>query len=503
MKTIVVLERDESYFGQIKQAATTADPDAQVVRHNDVQEFFGWLKQVITSSKEGGKKPNIVLFIVEMDILTDKLNVQLLGKMQQTLVSAGLTDPESPAGFILTTFKSTFQEFRKHIHPAVLNIVHKPFEKMTFLEFIKIALKGRSKIQTDMYQHDSDVVLELVKEIPLVAVSEIGFRTIARRSIETGKIAKYYSNHFGDDKDQAPFVFAYCHSVEEKGPEEFHCSFRFFGTPLEQLRKIRINIQQAKQKDSKSLASAPEAELNKQKNVLVITVDPESFNETKAKIEDRFDNVQIHHASNLEDYEAGDAPTGLEVNAVFVHEEIHKAHELELLKKYVSDNCKPQAGLKFYALSEVGIDDYDKLERYVEYADYFTTPLDRFYFSRKMKQHHPDWRVKGNEELLRDVVSVDDVIKTGLPVTVKKIAETSLSLMYNREMPPATLRTFMLPSVDEGTVEEITAMCHYSEKLEKELFQNDFVFVGVTDAQQKFIRKWMLQKYTASKNQGG
>ncbi|MBC86818.1 MAG: hypothetical protein CL677_06520 [Bdellovibrionaceae bacterium] len=499
MKHIIVLERDDLYFDQIKTQFKELG-EYEVVRHIDVQELFGWLKQVIASSKEGGKKPNIGLFVIEEDLLTEKLNVALLAKMRDLLVQGGLTDPEQPAGFILTSYSTSLDKISAHIHETVFNIIHKPFDKMTLKEFLNVALAGRAPIATEMYQHDGEVVLEIIKLIPLRAVSEIGFRTQASRPIESGNKARYISEHFGS-KETPGSIFAYCTNTEKQEDEKFEGSFSFFGAGQEDLRKVRINIQKANNKESEPILNEDEKRIDLDKKVIILTANPELFEDTKSKIEDRFEQIEFLHAKtideSLEEEDSGIA--GFPVEAVFVHKEIHKNNDFENIKEYIDKRCDPKSHIKYFAIDEEPLSNYQSMKRYQDYADFFTLPLDRFYFDRKLKQHCPNWKIKNKEVLTRDIMSVEDSIKSAIEVPVNKISEIGLTLMYHRELPVTTLRTFIIPSVDGTSEEEVTAMCHYSEKIEKDVFKNDFIFVGVTDHQQKFIRKWMVAKYANAK----
>lgn len=97
-----------------------------------------------------------------------------------------------------------------------------------------------------------------------------------------------------------------------------------------------------------------------------------------------------------------------------------------------------------------------------------------------------------------------EIIRVANPVEVAELSEASLIINYYRQIAIGAFRQFVLAKTGETFI-EYRATCNFSceHPSEKDMFQNHFIFFGVTDAHLKSIRLWILENYVQTKQQEG
>lgn len=216
-------------------------------------------------------------------------------------------------------------------------------------------------------------------------------------------------------------------------------------------------------------------------------IDQEEGSVTVVEVKELSDEV-------LKDYYSQNSFSNKKADAIFVDEFYFtdsKVNTIHNLKKIIgTEDCK------IFGISKYAITHYSEWNWAQHFFDYFTLPLDAFYFTRKLKQAYGDWDNK--EALGRDAVKVEDHIYAAISVLAEEVSETFITIQYHRQIPFGELREFVFHQDGVENV-PILGYCNYGEKLEGDEYRLQFVFFGLRDKQRKSIRKWMKAEYLKQK----
>jgi hypothetical protein len=136
-------------------------------------------------------------------------------------------------------------------------------------------------------------------------------------------------------------------------------------------------------------------------------------------------------------------------------------------------------------------------------TDIFYRPLDRIYLCQKLKFILPELQV-AKEPIEIPTLASPEIIQAAVPIQLSEISEAGLIMQYRRSLPPGDFRNFVLRAAYEVGAPRIVATCNFSEpSSEKDLFDNHFVFFGVTDHFLKAARIWIRDNYISTKEKGG
>lgn len=253
----VIIEPDKAHFGVLSAALNDLTPDADILHFANVGEFFETYKKsisapvVVAEDEQDGNEEEEQNFdfslmqLIVADIgITHKVD-QALWKKFLKFLNKHHQEGESNARFIYTGFDSG-KEFdpRNYHSDVVFNILIKPFDPVIVRQTLALALADDGPLRIeDLYQHDQPATIELIKDIEIDRLTELGFRTKSKRAIEINKVARYFGSPFEEGGSNS--VFAYCYANQEMAsdPPQFSSSFSFLGIPKAQLGAIRRAIQ--------------------------------------------------------------------------------------------------------------------------------------------------------------------------------------------------------------------------------------------------------------------
>ena len=515
----------------------------------------------------------------------------------------------------------------------VFNILIKPFDLVILEQYLDITLNSEDSLDVKkVFNQKNPGWVELIKDIQIDRLTELGFRTVSKRPIEVNKLGRYFGPAFGSPGEDSLFAYCYKNIPSVKGNGEYSSSFSFYGLAKDQLNSLRRFIQQSKDKTEYKFEDetsqeleivhfSPNATLNSQfeqilndkfeqiyvrhyrslgqmlqemndsdlkeaskdlirenvfesdEDVLFIldekkthvksikTFETQKYIQTIAKIpvnqfiSDSKNFSEIFDLSKvlqeILNFEKGDTPlihghySGydvfykiLSVETLFdsnygnvCHVRLHvlnsseekieiqkKMHKRQTLAAVVIDGRSMgettfsslfHAAAKLYnsstfkkiILSEITIDNYNKLEKFKLFDDIFPLPIDIFYMTRKLKMHIPQLKFKSSEDNHRWGIMLSKGIKTGWPLELKSISEVHVSFEYPREIRIGDVRRFILPLESPVQSPEILAICRFCKKISEDKFSCDFLFFAVKDSQIKHIRSWIKTLHIQSKNQ--
>jgi len=260
MRFVYILEDDPKFQKELIDAVLSIDPMIQVRLFPTLKKFAGWVKYMMTTGTsaiaQGGEVPSWIkaeplaaneehqlsMIVSKIEFLGSK-QIPLMEKTRDLFIERKICTKEDPTVFVLTTFEDPQFKIKDLEDRILSNIIFKPFDKLILAQHLTFAIDGRhppSKYTIANQKMTAHV--EMLKEVQMVAVSEIGFVTASNRPIEKGKISKYYGSQFVSERQKSLMaVTVDCRQVPDK-TDEYLCSFLYFGAGPSQLSTMRKNL---------------------------------------------------------------------------------------------------------------------------------------------------------------------------------------------------------------------------------------------------------------------
>lgn len=307
MKYTFVIDDDDRAFQEIKEAIQEVDPQMELRQYRSLDEFAKWIRTLVEQTRMKAQKPpentpseadalpppspdgevakpevpaqpqsaeapkepqieieglELRLVIIKSEFLKHK-GFSLLQKSRDYFVARGICTKDQPTGFVVTAFETEDFDFKKYESQVISNIIFKPFDKLILRAHLRIALAG-AKIEKggDLYvQKTTSLKIEMLKEVPMIGLSETGFTTTSDREFPVGTVAKYYGKIFQSGRFSS--VYAKLAHIA-KGPDgRFVCDFVFFNIQpsqsaiLRRLIKVDKGYESKVMQAKKSAAGAP------------------------------------------------------------------------------------------------------------------------------------------------------------------------------------------------------------------------------------------------------
>lgn len=322
MRFVYVLEDDPKFQKEIVDAIQGIDPLIQVRLFKELKPFASWIKYMMTtgpaSISKGGEVPSwitaepvneaeahqLVAVISKIEFLGSR-QIPLMKKTRELFISRQICTKEDPTAFVLTTFEDP--EFKiKDLEDRILNnIIFKPFDKLILSQHLTFAIDGRHPpSKYTIANQKMSALVEMLKEVKMLALSEVGFITISNRPLDKGKVSKYYGTPFITERQKSLMASTvHCQLVEGK-TDEYISTFLFFGANPAQVSNIRKNIRTHKatyEHDWSTLLSDT-TRLNRDLGIILIDEDHATCDELAETIKRNFDKVQFAQYQNFTDF---------------------------------------------------------------------------------------------------------------------------------------------------------------------------------------------------------
>ncbi|MFN9067404.1 MAG: hypothetical protein ACK5V3_09260, partial [Bdellovibrionales bacterium] len=215
MKYVYVLEDEIKLNEQIYAALRNSEPDAEIRFFKSMEQFHSWIGQAVRSGNaslfEGGQrlandsKPLLLgpeaddhlLLLISKDEWLGSRHMALVRKTRDMFIRKKICTSEDPTRLVITTFENPNFDIKLAEERIICNVLYKPFDELILKQLLHFALKGHHP-SSESFVHVVQVKheVEMTKEASLEAVGDVGFVTRSPRSIEVGKIAKYYGEVF-------------------------------------------------------------------------------------------------------------------------------------------------------------------------------------------------------------------------------------------------------------------------------------------------------------------
>lgn len=527
MKFIYVLEDDERIQKDLFETLKNIDSGLSIRFFLNLAEFHEWLKTSLTEGPKslagGGHRfaadtsPEVTpadnhelrLVIAKNEFLGVQ-NMGLIKRAREFFLRKKMCSEQEPTALVITAFDSPDFDISLAEERIINNVIFKPFDKLILRQHLEFALSGHHPVSSSaVASMQINSTIEMLKEVELHNISEIGFATINNHEIRSGALTKYYSESFTTDSKRS--LLAYCHSCKEISPKEFLCEFLFFGADNQQLSQIRKNILTDKTHTLSTLKNSDTAK----KRILILDEDLPLAIEMKTFLTERFVNTEVYAYSNfgqlLADLSNKDTPNRQELPAtldmIFVNYadfEIEKQKKWDQVVQYLKDRCKiyelefkEAPDLYMISRKRLIIDEVKALSSWVK--EIFFTPLDKTYIFKKLLKTNP--ALANKTEATVATHKDNSALKVANPVEITQISEAGLILKYYREMSIGAFREFVLWRPEELETPEIIGTVNYTEKDKAggQHFLNHFVFFGMKDYYLKHIRLWLREAYIKAK----
>lgn len=532
MKYIYVLEDDPKLKKDLFETLKSIDPSLGLRFFNDLASFHEWLKIAVSqgplSLAQGGQiheldievaqnppaptaTDELRLVIVKDEMLGTR-NMSLVRRARDFFVRKKMCSQTEPTALILTAFDSPEFDIKLAEERIINNVIFKPFDKLILKQDIEYALKGRLPLSSEtVAAMKIKSIIEMLKEVSLDSISEIGFTSYNNHEIRVGSLTKYYSDAFLAKTKRS--AFAVCTDCKEVGPEKFHCTFQFFGIDNLQVSEIRRHVLSQKVHQIKSLENK-EATPSR---FLIIDEEATTPQELQMVFGERLTNAEVfiytsygQLLSDLADKETTHRqilPSQFEyvISHYKIFEEEQQAR-WEGLTKVLKERAEkagqtpaPAPDLYFYSKKEIPFDLYRSFAGWVK--DIFHLPLDKAYMMKKLLSQHPGL-INKNPTTVNEYQE-EVILKVANPVEITEISEAGLILKYYRGIGIGSFREFILWLPDETETPEIIGACNYTEKDKNggAFFLNHFVFFGMKDVFLKHVRLWVRNSYIHSKSE--
>ena len=208
-----------------------------------VESFASWFQSLTKQPPE--EDFTVRLFISSRSLLGAR-HAPLFEKINQFMLQKKYLGEDVRRLPVLVTAHSASDDFDRSNYklPIYDNIIFKPFDPAVVDGKIHWAISKQDALGSEELAKQKPVSpLEMLKNVEIDRITELGFRSISSKPIESGKLARYYIptlKPLGDDYG----VYARSTSCEKIGDENrYRCSFSYFGLDQEKAKNIRSLIE--------------------------------------------------------------------------------------------------------------------------------------------------------------------------------------------------------------------------------------------------------------------
>lgn len=312
MRFVYVLEDDTKFQKEICEAISFLDPKIQIRIYPKLENFVEWVRLMMTTGpaaiSQGGQIPtyvnqepvpeNEVHQLVAVISKIEFLGVKQLGLLRKTrdlFVQRQICTKEDPTSFVLTAFEDPEFKIRDLEDRILNNVIFKPFDRLILIQHLTFAIDGRHPASKyTITNQKTTAVVEMLKDVELEGVSEIGIVTKSYREIPVGSVAKYYGTPFTTQRHRSMIAICQACVPHPKEPKAFLCSFTFLAADPTQITSLRKIVKDKKAKeyeyDWKDIRrpNAPD-----RVHIVMLDEEEEGPAGIKGSLEKRFESIKV------------------------------------------------------------------------------------------------------------------------------------------------------------------------------------------------------------------
>jgi hypothetical protein len=257
MRFVYILEDDLKFQKEIVEAIASVDPKIQVRIFPKLETFVEWVRHMMktgpTAIAEGGMIPtfttpvpvpenevhSLALIVSKVEFL-GVTHLDLIRRTKNLFIERKICTTEDPTSFVLTAFDNPEFNRKQFENKVLTNVIFKPFDRLILTQHLTFAIDGRHPpSKYTVTNQKTTALVELLKDVELESISDVGIVTRSDRAIEPGAVAKYYGKAFMSNRQRS--LFAICKECIKHPtvPDSFRCSFTFFSADQTQITNLR------------------------------------------------------------------------------------------------------------------------------------------------------------------------------------------------------------------------------------------------------------------------
>ncbi len=268
MRFVYILEDDLKFQKEIVESIASVDPKIQVRIFPKLETFVEWVRHMMKTGpaaiSQGGMVPtfssttvavneqevHILSLIISKVEFLGATHLDLIRRTRKFFIERKICSAEDPTAFVLTAFDSPEFNRKEFENKVLTNVIFKPFDRLILTQHLTFAIDGRHPpSKYTVTNQKTTALVELLKDVNLESISDVGIVTRSDRPIEPGSISKYYGKAFQSNRHRS--LFAICReSVKHPTqPEMFLCAFTFFSADQIQISGVRKKTRDLSLKD--------------------------------------------------------------------------------------------------------------------------------------------------------------------------------------------------------------------------------------------------------------
>lgn len=348
LKTAIIIEDDKKFAEELQSALQEIDPQLKIEIYGDIKGLQGWVVQQLEKQKKAAEsdkkteeaapaKPGkdkteieneLKMIVCRKEFLGTRF-LRLLERTRDFLIRKNLCTKEAPTAFVLTAFDDEHFNVKKCRGSEISAILMKPFDKPVMQQQLFLAWEGEKPFSTKyLYVQKTTAQVEMIKDVQLSSLSEVGFTTFSDRPLAPGEIAKYYHDIFKSPKKTgllARCILSQALPLRGSNPQLYHCEFEFLGGLMDQYNSIRKYVKGRAKNEvffpyrtvvpkgprplAKPVAKVAAPEIQKKFPMILIDPQSESGTALKKSVEEHFPQIQIVSYSSYLDFLVDVNPT--------------------------------------------------------------------------------------------------------------------------------------------------------------------------------------------------
>ncbi|PWU12180.1 MAG: hypothetical protein C5B49_16640 [Bdellovibrio sp.] len=262
MDYVFILENEHHQRYQLQKALRDINPLLGTKLFANVEEFYNWLKEIMaqgarswTEDEDDKNDTSRVRLLITRAEFFGPNRMDLLERIKDLFIRKNLCTAEQPVQFLLTAFDDPTFRIEGYEHPIVANVIFMPFDELILREHINYALAGRvPPSEFGLTYQRADTTIEMLKNVRVEKMTDIGFTSRSRREFTPGLVSKYYGQTFNSERLNWVYARLVRCGPHPKAPEEFELEFHYFGLDPTQISSIRKAV---RVKDSGGFVEKP------------------------------------------------------------------------------------------------------------------------------------------------------------------------------------------------------------------------------------------------------
>lgn len=463
---VLLLETDARFESPVREALREIDPQIQLLVLTKIEDVDQALRK---------ESPELAADAVIRGLVLPAEAPSKPEALSQRL--PGISLPP-----ILVT---CFEHSEKLVHDwaltGVFNLLPKPYDPLLLKQHLRIALHP-SEPPKDFATHNlkTSARIEMLKEIPMEAVSEVGIVTRSERDVPLGRVTKLYGKIFGWKDRISVYARAFDQRPHPTRKDEKSVYMTWFGVAREQMLQIRSRFP----KEEASLSWRPEATAAQKVSFLILGDPSAPGTELAGTLTRSFSNLEV---LSFMDAPGASVPLPETLGAVLFHRSLTEA----VLKDARFKNVP-----KILIATSVPTDEELRADAQIG-MDLVTLPTERVSFFKKISLLFPE--LKPEADIAVHSFRWQEALNVGQPIEITEMSESGLTMKYERPLSLGSVRRFVLWQPVESGLPILTARCYLSRKDQSGQDLNYFVFFGMSDAEIKHIRVWMRDHFIQDK----